>query len=87
MAASGSIGRVTGQVERILDEDQAARISVIVRMADPDEESRELVAAAAEAVRVRPHGRPRWPAWPPRSRRPAPPRPSSATRARRRCGR
>jgi hypothetical protein len=54
MAASGSTGRVTLQVARILDEDQTARISVIVRMADPDEESRELVAAAADAVRVRP---------------------------------
>jgi subtilisin family serine protease len=54
MGASGSLGRVTGQVERILDEDPTARISVIVRMADPDEESRELVAAAAGAVRVRP---------------------------------
>ena len=72
MAASGSVGRVTGQVERILEEDQAARISVIVRMADPDEETRALVAAAADAVRVRPR---------------APPRPSCATRARRPCGR
>ena len=54
MGASGSVGRVHDQVERILDEDPTARISVIVRMAEPDEETRELVAAAAGGVRVRP---------------------------------
>ena len=54
MGASGSVGRVQEQVERILDEEPTARISVIVRMAEPDEETRELVAAAAGGVRVRP---------------------------------